>query len=795
MVRKTNEETLKSKKCRFMYLRPKIAFLLCIFFAVTACTRKDKNTSEGSSSKSNEAGFLPGVIPVDSKLREKFSEMKKERGSAYKPRTKHLYPDGWAQFTNRLFLESSPYLIQHAHNPVNWYPWGDEAFREAKRLNRPVFLSVGYSTCHWCHVMEEESFEDIEIARAMNENYIAIKVDREERPDIDAIYMSAVQAMTGHGGWPMNVWLTPERKPFFGGTYFPARDGDRGVRAGFLTILKKLREVYDVQPDKVAESSQQVADGIEKILTPISGTVLPEANVLKRAATYYRSNFDSKFGGLSGAPKFPSRLPVRFLLRYHKRTQDKEALNAVKVTLEKMAAGGIHDHVAGGFHRYSTDEKWLIPHFEKMLYDNALLAMAYLEGYQVTHKEQFKKITRKILRYVKRDMTSPEGAFYSATDADSPAPNGKREEGWFFTWTPEEIDLVLSKDVSKLMRAYYTVTPSGNFEGRNILNTPEPLSKIAKKFRLGENAASDSIEEGLDLLYEARAKRRAPLRDEKILTSWNGLMISAFAKAGLILKEEDYIVSAKRAADFILSNLYKNGALFRTFKDGKAKQDAFLDDYAFFIAALIDLYESTFDLKWLNHAITLDQVLEKYFEDKNIGGFFMTGNEHEKLLAREKPSYDGAEPSGNSVTVLNLLRLHEFTTNDSYRKRAEKSLKAFSGTIESNPVALSEMLLAIDFHLDKPKEIVIVAPKGGRGGAEPLLEIFRNSFVPNSILAVLEEGDDLRSQSGVIPLVKEKRALNGRVTAYVCEKGLCKFPTSDPQVFSKQISQSEAVKQ
>jgi uncharacterized protein YyaL (SSP411 family) len=429
-------------------------------------------------------GTPPGIERFNKDLLDKFEKMRELRGKDYQPRTEHKRSDGWAKYTNRLFLESSPYLIQHAHNPVNWYPWGNEAFETAKKLNRPVLVSIGYSTCHWCHVMEEESYEDEEIAQYLNENYIAIKVDREERPDIDSIYMSAVQAITGRGGWPLNVWLTPDKKPFYGGTYFPARDGDRGANVGFLTLVERLKEVYDTQHDKVEKSSQQLTQIIQKMLRPKTGDRLLEEDLIKQTMTHYKISFDADFGGVSGAPKFPSSLPVRLLLRYHRRTGDEKILRMAKTTLEKMAAGGIYDQAGGGFHRYSTDRQWLVPHFEKMLYDNALLIMAYLEGYQVTGDEAFKRIAKEILRYVKRDMTSSKGAFFSATDADSPTPKGHREEGYFFTWTPAELDEVLGKDRSEVVKAYYAVSSAGNFEGRNILHTPKTATEVAKSLKI-----------------------------------------------------------------------------------------------------------------------------------------------------------------------------------------------------------------------------------------------------------------------------------------------------------------------
>ncbi len=725
-----------------------VASLFVLWFVLPGLNSKgrdsDCNSGSDQSNCATESGFfdfsakassgesaLPGVEQFDSKIRKKFQEMRKMRGGDYRPRTRHLTANGRAKYTNRLFLQSSPYLLQHAHNPVNWYPWGDEAFKTARKLNRPVLLSVGYSTCHWCHVMEEESFEDEEIAKYMNENYIVIKVDREERPDIDAIYMSAVHAMGMRGGWPMTVWLTPDKTPFYGGTYFPARDGDRGVRFGFLTLLKKLKNIYDTDRDKVIEFGKRLASAVEQNLRPKIGTRLPQATVLHAAADYYKKNFDSAFGGVGSAPKFPSSTPNRFLLRYFRRTGDKDILKIVQLTLQKMAAGGMYDHVGGGFHRYSTDKRWLVPHFEKMLYDNALLTMAYVEAYQVTGDENFKRITHEILRYIERDMTSPEGGFYSATDADSLTPNGHREEGYFFTWTPKELRKVLGKERAAIVEAYYSVTSGGNFEGRNILNTPKPPDKVAKRLKISKEQLKSVINESKELLYRNRKLRPPPIRDEKILVAWNGLMISAHARAGLILKKPEYIERGIKAAQFILEKLYLKNRLLRSYKDGMAKHNAYLDDYAFFIAALLDLYEATHDLQWIKKAIELDRVLEKHYEDKKEGGFFMTSNDHERLLAREKPNYDGAEPTGNSVAILNLIRLNEFTTKHIYKERAERALKSFSSTLASSPMALSEMLLAVDFFFDKPKEIIIIAPTGKQVEAEPFLAEFRKQFLPN----------------------------------------------------------------
>ena len=666
-----------------MNLNVKIIFLIktylivitTIFLTSYYCFANENSHYSTSVSENTPTQLtLPGAEPYTKQLQIKLNKLKKQRGKTYQPRTKHLFTNGSAKYTNRLFLESSPYLLQHAHNPVNWYPWSDEAFAAAKRLDRPILLSIGYSTCHWCHVMEEESFEDLEIAKYLNENYVAIKVDREERPDIDSIYMVAVQAITGRGGWPMTAWLTAERTPFYGGTYFPARDGDRGIAIGFLTMLKKLKEFYDVQPDQIAQQSQQLANIISTSLSPpTSDKKLPSSSILDDTYTYYKSKFDSLNGGLVQAPKFPSDLSIRFLLRYHMRTKNIEALEMASLTLKKMAAGGIYDHVGGGFHRYSTDKKWLTPHFEKMLYDNALLSITYLEAYQLTGEEYFRRVTEEILRYIQRDMTSTAGAFYTATDADSLTNNGHREEGYFFTWTAKELDQIFDKEKSEIVKKYFAVTETGNFEGRNILNTPKVESEVANDLNITLEKLQKIISDAKDVLYKVRSSRSHPIRDEKILTAWNGLMISAFAQAGLILGEQKYIDHAVTAAEFIKKHLFLERRLYRSYKDGTYKYSAYLDDYAFFIAAILDLYEATHEIKWLSYAIELDSILAKFYEDPLAGGFFMTSNDHEKLLVREKPYFDGDKPSGNSIATLNLLRLFEFTSNDLYRKRANKA--------------------------------------------------------------------------------------------------------------------------
>jgi hypothetical protein len=747
----------------------------------------------GTTAPGAVADRLPGAAPFPPELLEQIARRARELGPSDRPRTRHLLPDGRPRFTNRLLLSTSPYLQQHAHNPVNWYPWGDEAFATAARLGRPVLLSVGYSTCHWCHVMEEESFEDEEIARFLNEHYVAVKVDREERPDVDAIYMTAVQTLTGSGGWPMTVWLTPDRRPFYGGTYFPARDGDRGAPTGFLTLLRRLGRIYETQPDQVGGSADRLAGAIRAALSPPGGAGarpadrrLPGADVPGAALEAYRGRFDGANGGLQGAPKFPSSLPIRFLLRHHRRCGERQALDMATLTLEKMAAGGIHDQIGGGFHRYATDARWLVPHFEKMLYDNALLALAYLEAYQATGREEFAHAVRGILRFVERDMTSPDGAFYSATDADSPGPDGGREEGYYFTWTPAEVEAAVGKDKARVVAAGYGVSPAGNLEGRSILHRPRPTADLADALGMTPDRLASILETAGEDLLRTRSGRPAPLRDDKILTAWNGLMISALARAAFVFDDERYARSAARAADFILAHLRRDGRLLRSYREGRAAHNAYLDDYAFLVAALIDLFETTGERRFLEQVLALDKVLESQYEDPAGGGFFLTSDDHEPLLARGKPAYDGAEPSGNSVAALNLLRLHELTADDRYRRRADRVFQAFRTVLDRTPTALSEMLLAVEFRLDTPREIVVVTPPGA-AGAGALLAVLRRAYVPNRVLVVVPEGKPLADLGTRVPLVRGKAARDGKATVFVCVRGACDLPTTDPAVLARQI--------
>ena len=730
---------------------------------------------------------LPGAHSFNSELNKKLQEVTAiKKKSNYKPRTKHLNKKGWALFTNRLLLESSPYLLQHAHNPVNWYPWDEEAFETAKKHNHPILLSVGYSTCHWCHVMEEESFEDLEIARYMNENYIAIKVDREERPDIDSVYMNAVQMLTGRGGWPMTVWLTPDKKPFYGGTYFPPRKGDRGSSIGFLSLLKELKQIYTDKPKQIVQTSDHLHELLQKALQPSSNNQgIPIKNTTSLIIQQVKNGWDSIHGGMKGAPKFPSSFPFRVLLRSYLPIQDENISKILEKSLTGMMNGGLQDHVGGGFHRYSTDSQWLVPHFEKMLYDQALLAVIYLEAYHLFKKDSYKKTAKNILDYVIRDMQSPEGGFYSATDADSLSDKGHKEEGFYFTWTPEELDTALDETSARLVKSYYNVSGAGNFEGRNIFYVHADLSETAKKLNLSPSTAQQKLQSAKEKLYQIRNKRNLPLRDEKILSAWNGLMISAFVTGYFVLNEEKYLKQAERSANFIFNKMFKKGQLYRVWKDNKSYIPAYLEDYAFLTAGLLDLFEWTGNIKWLKKAVELDKTLEQSFEDKTNGGFFMTAKGYEKLLAREKPLYDGAEPSGNAVAVLNLLRLAELTGRASYKERAEKTLKTVAENLNNNPLSYSEWMVAVNFYHSKTYEVVLVLPDK-KNNTDPLVDEIKKWYLPNKVLTIISN-DEVEQYSKFLKPVSHKTVRNKKTTVYICEEGACQFPVTELKDLKEQL--------
>jgi len=686
---------------------------------------------------------------------------------------------------NHLIAEKSPYLQQHAHNPVDWYPWGDQAFDKARSEDKPIFLSIGYSTCHWCHVMERESFESEEIAEIINRFFVPIKVDREERPDVDRIYMTYVQAATGSGGWPMSVFLTPDLKPFFGGTYFPP--DDRYGRPGFPTLLERIASAWREQRAEIAETSGNVISQLKKYSEFGATGGIADKTTLDSAFQYFRRTFDSTHGGFGDAPKFPRPVLFTFLFRYYVRTQRNEALQMSLDTLRAMAAGGMHDQLGGGFHRYSVDERWLVPHFEKMLYDQAQLAISYLEAHQITHNALYADIARSTLDYVLRDMTHPDGGFYSAEDADSvidPADPKVKGEGAFYIWTADDLEQALGRDLYELFAAHYGVEkdgnvhqdPHGEFTGKNILylrQTPEP-------------SIAQQLAEARTKLLAIRSKRVRPHLDDKILTSWNALMISAFAKAAQILNEPRYLAAARRATQFILTRMYdaSSGVLQRRFREGEAAINGFLDDYAFFIAALLDLYEADFDPDHLAKAVALAAKMRELFEDPQQGGFFTTAGQDASLVLRMKDDYDGAEPSGNSVALLDLLRLTHLTDRDEYRQAAVRTLDALMPKMSSQPVAVPQMLVALDYSLAPKREVLIA----GDPNAEPtraLLRQLRSRFLPYTV-TLLVDSDATREQLiPFFPTAGVMRPVNGEPTAYVCENYTCSLPTTDVSKFAE----------
>jgi len=672
---------------------------------------------------------------------------------------------------NRLTKEVSPYLLQHAHNPVDWYPWGDEAFEKAKNEKKPIFLSIGYSTCHWCHVMERESFENEQIAKIMNEYFVNIKVDREQRPDIDEIYMKTVQMMTGSGGWPLSVFLTPEGKPFYGGTYFPPHD--TYGRPGFERILLSVAEAWKNSQQKLVDSAFKMSELLQNPADPDEQNSLsPE--ILDKAFENFRSYFDAVNGGFGTAPKFPQPTNLSMLLSYWRRTNENQALNMVEKTLDKMADGGVYDHLGGGFHRYATDDKWLVPHFEKMLYDQALLSKVYLQACQVTKKERYAKVAREIFDYVLRDMTDSTGGFYSAEDADS---EGK--EGTFYLWDTEQITSVLNEEHAQLFNSCYDVSQKGNFEqGKTILNITKPVGQLEKEFQMDRRSIEDMLAESRTKLFNERTKRIRPHRDEKIITGWNGLMISSLAYGGAVLGEEKYIEAAENSAEFILKTLRKNGRLMRYYKDGQVVEKAFLDDYVFMIMGLLDTYEATFDVKWLAEAISLSNQMIELFADTEKGGFFLTGKDAEKLIAQTKPGSDGAVPSGNSVAALALLKLGRLTMDKRFTEPGGKVLDAFSQQLQQSPEYSPAMLKALDFQLGPAREIII-AGDADSPDTKKMLKLIHEKFLPDVVVLLHEPDKDNSAFYDIVPLVKNQTVIDGKATAYVCENYKCNKPVND----------------
>ena len=681
---------------------------------------------------------------------------------------------------NRLALEKSPYLLQHANNPVDWYPWGEEAFEKARLEQKPIFLSIGYSTCHWCHVMERESFESEAVAEVMNRHFVSIKVDREERPDIDRIYMLFVQSTTGSGGWPMSAWLTTELRPFFGGTYFPP--DNRYGRPGFVAILEHIAKVWRDDRAKVEQSGVQVVEQLKEHSEAGARRGVLDQQMLGSAFLAFRRMFDTRLGGFGAAPKFPRPVVHNFLLRYHARTGNQEALDMVLATLRAMDKGGMNDQLGGGFHRYSVDARWFVPHFEKMLYDQAQLASSYLEAFQVSGEETFAQSARDIFEYVLRDMTSPEGGFYSAEDADSvihPAHPHEKGEGAFYVWTEKEIREALGEPGAAHFCYRYGVEDNGNvredphheFGGKNILYQDYPVAQTAVFFETTEEVITASLNASRGKLLALRANRVRPHLDDKILTAWNGLMISAFAKGGQILNEPRYSKAARIAADFIAGRMWDpaKGVLLRRFRDGEGAIAGFCDDYAFFVQALIDLYETGFERRHLDLASGVTEQMIERFADRENGGFFSTTGGDPALVLRLKDDYDGAEPSANAIAVLDLLRLDQMLIRPEFAAQAQRALDAFAFRMANGGVSVPQMLVAYMFSEGKPRQVVL-AGEAESSGLAALLRVVHSRFSPHQVV-LLNHGD--------------MKMLEGQATAYVCENFTCRRPTNSPELLAE----------
>jgi uncharacterized protein len=708
--------------------------------------------------------------------------------------------------TNRLAHEKSPYLLQHAHNPVDWYPWGEEAFARACRENKPIFLSVGYSTCHWCHVMAHESFENEEVAAIMNREFVNIKVDREERPDVDRVYMTFVQATTGGGGWPMSVWLTPDLKPFVGGTYFPpeARYG----QPGFKKVLEQIATAWKEKHDNIVEQGGKIVAALQESQSAVTGTGQIEAATLDAAYHQLDRSYDPKEGGFGNAPKFPRPVTLNFLTRFYARDprsdSGKQALEMALFTLRKMAAGGMHDHIGGGFHRYSVDRYWHVPHFEKMLYDQAQLAVAYLDAFQITRDKQYEAVARDILDYVARDMTSKEGGFFSAEDADSPvvaagADRGHVEtkEGAFYVWPKKEIDDALG-DAAEIFNFHYGVQPHGNasegsdphdeFRGKNILIKRHTAGKTTEHFSKSEDEIAKSLAQSRQKLFALRAKRPRPHLDDKIIAAWNGLMISAYARAAQVLEDSRYLEIATRAATFLRANLYDSSGknLYRNYREGRSDIGGFADDYAFVIQGLLDLYEASFDVEWLKFATELQETQDRLFLDEKNGGYFSTSGKDQSVFLRMKDDNDGAEPAASSVAALNLLRLSQIREDSAAAgaQSARKTIDAFATTVSHFPSAMPQMLVALDYSLSKPRQIVIAGKKDAPETKALLKEVHRH-FLPKTILLLADGGDGQKYLGEKNEAIRAMSMVEGKPAAYVCENFTCKAPVTDPKQLTK----------
>lgn len=695
--------------------------------------------------------------------------------------------------SNRLMHEKSPYLIQHADNPVDWYPWGEEAFQKAREENKPIFLSIGYSTCHWCHVMERESFTVPDVANVMNRYFINVKVDREERPDIDQIYMTFVQASTGSGGWPMSVFLTPDLKPFYGGTYFQPQV--------FTNLLERIAKEWDNNQEDISKSAANVIDQLKKMAVfQKSEDVEVGEDLLEGTYQWHASNFDGVEGGFGGAPKFPRPVSFNFLLRYYLQTGQEKALEMSVLSLRKMAYGGLHDHLGGGFHRYSTDARWFLPHFEKMLYDQAQLAISYLEAYQISGDKLFEQVARGIFQYVLRDMTDGSGGFYSAEDADSAISHkdhGEHVEGAFYVWSYPEILKILGDDASAFS-AYYGVMEDGNvsedpfgeFVGKNHLSMVSTIHNFADQMGDSPGDVEVVLEDWRRKLLDVRSQRPRPGLDDKVLTDWNGLMISALARGYQVLQEVEYLRAAEQAASLIAEQLYdpNTGMLKRRFRGGESAIEGLNRDYAFFIQGLLDLYESSLEGRWLLLAMDLTQVQNRLFWDEENGGFYATSGEDPSVLVRMKNDYDGAEPSPNSVATLNLLRLSQMSGDQGWASMAERTLRAFQSRLMSSPPSMPQMMVAVNFYLNKPKQILIAGDKDDPDTQAILREVHKR-FLPNKIVVLADKGPAQQRLAPGLEVLDTLTRVNGKATAYICEDYVCQLPTNDVAVVSRLLDE------
>ena len=694
---------------------------------------------------------------------------------------------------NRLAKETSPYLLQHAYNPVDWYPWGEEALQKAKHADKPIFLSIGYSACHWCHVMAHESFEDNEVAKIMNENFINIKVDREERPDLDDIYQRACQLATGTGGWPLSIFLTPDQKPFYVGTYFPKDGSSHYNMPGFRNILLQLADAYKNKKSEIQTASSEFTHALSQTATDVvERTQLTEKTTLERsildeAAVGLLQMGDRIYGGFGHAPKFPNPSNLMFLLRYYDISGINRFRDFVIFTADKMAEGGIHDHLGGGFARYATDQKWLVPHFEKMLYDNALLSQLYAELYQITKAESYMQITCKTLDYVIREMTHPDGGFYSAQDADS-----EGEEGKFYLWKKKEIESVIDDEIAaNILCEHYGVTQGGNFEGKNILNVRVPITSLAKNYNKTPEQVAQILRDASAKLFAAREERVKPARDEKILTSWNGLMISGFAKGYAVSGDSKYLHAAKNAVEFIESKLASSdGRLRRTFKDGQSKLNAYLEDYAFYVSGLLDLFAANSKQEYLDKSIMYTDFMLQHFWDEKEGNLFFTSDDHEQLISRTKNFYDLAIPSGNSMAASNLLRLYHYTQNNSYLDRAVRIMKGGSRSAAENPFGFGQMLNSIYLYVKKPVEVTVIvtdnSSNSSNTNSSKLVSWLNRQFLPHSIISIVHPSELARLQR--YSYFKEREAKGAQETAFVCKNYTCSLPIKSIEELERQLT-------